>query len=101
MPDLFETLADPHRRALLDVLREGEHSVGALANRLGLPQPSISKQLKTLRDAGLVRSRIDGPRRLYAIDATPLSRLDGWLEAFRPFWLEKLDALSHHLTRSD
>ncbi|HLY56827.1 MAG TPA: metalloregulator ArsR/SmtB family transcription factor [Stellaceae bacterium] len=101
MTDAFEALADPTRRAILALLRRGERPAGALVESLGLPQPNVSKQLKTLREAGLVRSRIDGPRRLYSLNPFPLAALDAWLSAYRPFWAEKLDTLGDHLQWSD
>jgi DNA-binding transcriptional ArsR family regulator len=97
----FEALADPIRRDILALLRQGEQPAGALVQALGLPQPRISKHLKTLRQAGLVRARIDGPRRLYSLDPIPLAELDAWLAPYRVFWAEKLDALGDHLNRSD
>lgn len=98
---VFEALADPVRRDILALLRSGEQPAGALVGALGLPQPSVSKQLKTLREAGLVRARVDGPRRLYSIDPAPLAALDAWLAPYRAFWADKLDALGEHLKRSD
>jgi DNA-binding transcriptional ArsR family regulator len=97
----FEALADPVRRDILALLRQGEQPAGALVAALALKQPSVSKHLKTLRAAGLVRARIDGPRRLYSLDPAPLAELDTWLEPFRRFWAAKLDALGDHLNRSD
>lgn len=97
----FTAIADPVRREILALLRNGEQPAGALVERLGLPQPNISKHLKTLREAGLVRIRIDGPRRLYSLDPAPLAELDHWLAPYRAFWSAKLDALGDHLNRSD
>lgn len=98
---IFEALADPVRRDILALLREGECPAGALVEALGLPQPSVSKHLKTLRIAGLVRARIDGPRRYYRLDPAPLAALDAWLAPYRAFWAGRLDALGDHLKRSD
>ncbi|GGF03010.1 transcriptional regulator [Aliidongia dinghuensis] len=97
----FEALADPVRRRILDLLRQGEQPAGALVEALALRQPSVSKHLKTLREAGLVRIRVDGPRRLYSLDPEPLAALDAWLAPYRHFWADKLDALGDHLRRSD
>lgn len=97
----FEALADPVRREILALLRHGEQTAGALVAALARPQPSVSKHLKALRKAGLVRARIDGPRRLYSLDPTPLVELDAWLAPYRQFWAAKLDALGDHLSRSD
>ena len=97
----FTAIADPVRREVSALLRNGEQPAGALVETLGLPQPNISKHLKTLRKAGLVRIRIDGPRRLYSLDPAPLAELDHWLAPYRAFWSAKLDALGDHLMRSD
>src|SRR6516162_3326590 len=94
----IEVLAEPSRRQILDVLRDGEQSVNALVTRLGLSQPSISKHLKVLRDAGLVEVRPDGQRRLYRLRAEPLIELDEWLEPYRQLWRTSLDRLERHLT---
>jgi DNA-binding transcriptional ArsR family regulator len=98
---VFEALADPVRRDILGLLRDGERPAGTLVELLGLAQPRISKHLKTLRQAGLVRVRIDGPRRLYRLDPIKLAELDAWLAPYRVFWADKLDALGDHLRRSD
>jgi DNA-binding transcriptional ArsR family regulator len=97
----FAALADPVRRDILALLRNGEQSAGALVEALALPQPNVSKQLKALREAGLVRIRIDGPWRFYSLDPGPLAELDAWLAPYRAFWSDKLDALGDHLDRSD
>ena len=76
-------------------------TAGALVTALALPQPRISKHLKTLREAGLVHARIDGPRRLYSLDPAPLAELDAWLAPYRIFWAARRDALGDHLNRSD
>jgi DNA-binding transcriptional ArsR family regulator len=101
MLDPFEAVADPTRRAILALLRGGEQPAGTLVQTLGLPPPSVSKQLKILREAGMVHARVDGPRRLYSLDPAPLVELDAWLAAYRPFSAAKLDALDDHLKRSD
>jgi DNA-binding transcriptional ArsR family regulator len=97
----FSALADPVRRDILILLQRGERPAGALVEALSLPQPSVSKHLKVLRDAGLVQVRVDGPSRIYSLDPAPLIELDSWLAPFRSFWAEKLDALGDHLSRSD
>lgn len=97
----FTAIADPVRRQILALLREGEQPAGTLVERLALPQPNVSKHLKALKQAGLVRIRIDGPRRLYSLDPAPLAELDDWLRPYREFWASKLDALGEHLKRSD
>ncbi len=83
------------------MLRAGEVPAGTLVETLDLPQPNVSKHLKVLREVGLVRMRIDGPRRLYSLDPGPLLELDAWLQPYREFWAGKLDALGDHLARSD
>ena len=93
----YAALAEPHRRQILDLLRAGERSVGDLVTRLQLSQPGVSKHLKVLREAGLVAARADGKRRLYALRAEPLAEVDAWLEPYRAFWTERLDALERHL----
>jgi DNA-binding transcriptional ArsR family regulator len=98
---IFNTIADPVRRDILALLRQGEQPAGALVETLDLPQPNVSKHLKALRAAGLVRIRVDGPRRFYSLDPAPLAELDEWLAPYRAFWSAKLDALGDHLSRSD
>jgi DNA-binding transcriptional ArsR family regulator len=96
----IEVLADRSRRDILDALRDGEQSVNALVTRLGVSQPSVSKHLKVLRDAGLVDVRPDGQRRLYRLRPEPLMELDTWLEPYRQLWRTSLDKLERHLTDS-
>ena len=86
----FQVLAEPHRRHLLDLLREGERSVTELVGGLGLSQPGVSKHLRVLREAGLVRVRVDAQRRLYALRPQPLDELHEWLEPYRRLWSEHL-----------
>ncbi|MCD6014837.1 MAG: ArsR family transcriptional regulator [Solirubrobacterales bacterium] len=93
----FEVLAEPSRRRILDLLRDRERSVGDLVERVGLSQPGVSKHLRVLRDAGLVRVRTDAQRRLYGVRAEPLAEIDAWLEPFRRLLAEQLDALERHL----
>lgn len=93
----FEVLAEPSRRRILDLLRDRERSVGDLVERVGLSQPGVSKHLRVLRDAGLVRVRTDAQRRLYGVRAEPLAEIDAWLEPFRRLMAEQLDALERHL----
>ena len=97
----FTAIADPVRRDILALLRKGEQPAGTLVDALALPQPNVSKHLKVLRAAGLVRIRVDGPRRFYSLDPAPLAELDEWLAQYREFWSGKLDALGDHLQRSD
>jgi DNA-binding transcriptional ArsR family regulator len=97
MATTFELVADASRRQILDLLRERERSVGELVARLGLTQPAVSKHLRTLREAGLVRVRRDAQRRWYQLHAEPLTELDAWLQPYRQFWASRLDALERHL----
>src|SRR5512138_2495154 len=94
---LFEILAEPNRRRVLDLLREQEHTVGELVDALGMSQPAVSKHLRVLRDAGLVEARIDAQRRIYTLRAEPLADVDAWLAPYRRFWRGKLAALHRHL----
>ena len=93
MVNTFELLADATRRRLIETLREGEYSVGALVERLRLSQPSVSKHLRVLREAGLASVRKDAQRRIYRLNGERLRELDAWLEPFRASWGERLDAL--------
>jgi DNA-binding transcriptional ArsR family regulator len=93
----FEVLAEPTRRRILDQLRDGERPVGQLVTELQLTQPTVSKHLRALKDAGLVQVRPDAQRRYYRLRVEPLRELDAWLEPYRRFWDERLDALGHHL----
>jgi len=93
----YAALAEPNRRQILDLLRVGERSVGDLVDRLTLSQPGVSKHLKVLREAGLVDVRSHGKQRLYALRSQPLAEVDAWLEPYRAFWSQQLDALERHL----
>jgi DNA-binding transcriptional ArsR family regulator len=93
----FELLAEPHRRRILDLLRDGERAVGELVDRLGMSQPSVSKHLRVLRESGLVDVRIDAQRRLYRLRPGPLAEIDEWIEPYRRFWDDRFDALERHL----
>jgi DNA-binding transcriptional ArsR family regulator len=97
----FEVLAEPQRRRILDLLRDGERPVGDLVAALSIAQPTVSKHLRVLKEAGLVRLRPDGRRRCYSVRAEPLQELDAWLEPYRRLWSDRLDALEHHLDDMD
>ena len=97
MATSFELLADPTRRRLLDELRKGEHSVGALVERLEMNQPAVSKQLRVLREAGLATVRVDAQRRIYRLNPEGLKEIDAWLAPFRAFWEGRLDAMERTL----
>ncbi|MFF9817368.1 ArsR/SmtB family transcription factor [Streptomyces sp. NPDC014006] len=94
---LWAALADPHRRAIVALLLERPRSVGEIVEARGLSQPSTSKHLKVLRQAGLVRVRQDAQRRVYALDPAPIAALDAWLAPYRRLWNTSLDALGRHL----
>jgi DNA-binding transcriptional ArsR family regulator len=95
----LEVLAEPRRRAILDLLRDGERPVGELVDRLGLSQPGVSKHLRVLKDAGLVEARPEAQRRLYRIRPEPLAELDDWLASYRRLWMTHLNRLEDHLDR--
>jgi DNA-binding transcriptional ArsR family regulator len=97
MATTFEVLAEPTRRHILDLLREREWSVGELVSRLTISQPGVSKHLRVLREAGLVEVRTDAQRRWYGLRAEPLTEVDAWLEPYRRFWAQRLDALEEYL----
>lgn len=99
--ETFQVLAEPSRRVLLEALLGGEAPVNTLVAFSGLSQPVVSKHLRILREAGLVRVRPEGQRRLYSLRAEPLQGLDEWLEPYRRFWSERLDALEAHLARGE
>jgi DNA-binding transcriptional ArsR family regulator len=99
MESTFATIAEPNRRAILSLLASSERSVGEIEEQLQLPQPSVSKHLRVLREAGFVESRVDAQRRLYRIRPEPLMEVDAWLAPFRRFWSVHVDALERHLDR--
>jgi DNA-binding transcriptional ArsR family regulator len=101
MASAFEVLAEPNRRALLGLLASSERSVGELERQLRLSQPSVSKHLKVLREAGFVESRVEGQRRVYRLRPEPLMELESWLAPFRRFWSAHVDALERHLDRME
>ena len=94
---LFEILAEPTRRHVLDLLREQELTVGELVDALDMSQPAVSKHLRVLRDAGLVEARVDAQRRIYSLRPEPLAEMDAWLAPYRKFWRGKLAALQRHI----
>jgi DNA-binding transcriptional ArsR family regulator len=101
MESAFAILAEPRRRAILTLLAAAERSVGDIEQQLQLSQPSVSKHLRVLREAGFVDSRVDAQRRLYRIRPEPLMQVDAWLAPFRRYWSTQLDALERHLDRMD
>ena len=99
MESIFEIIAEPNRRAILSLLASSEQSVGQIERQLRMSQPSVSKHLRVLREAGFVESTVDAQRRLYRLKPEPLQELDAWLAQFRRFWSAHVDALERHLDR--
>jgi DNA-binding transcriptional ArsR family regulator len=97
----FDVLAEPSRRRILDLLRQGESAVGQVVTELGMSQPAVSKHLRVLRDAGVVEARVDAQRRLYRVRPEPLREIDDWLAPYRTLWDTSLDALGSHLDRTE
>src|SRR5688500_16888952 len=97
--DTLTALPDPPRRRLVALLARGAGAAGELAERFPVSRPAISRHLRVLREAGLVRSRTEGKRRLYALDPRPLRELDDWLEPYRDLWAQRLDALDTEIAR--
>ncbi|MDI1475171.1 metalloregulator ArsR/SmtB family transcription factor [Polyangium sp. y55x31] len=101
--EAFDVLGDPVRRRILELLADGEQSSGAITEviqrEFGISQPAVSLHLKVLRDSGFATVRAEGTRRLYAVDVRPLQEVDLWLDRFRRFWEQRLDALATELAR--
>ena len=101
MESSFAIIAEPNRRAILSLLASSEQSVGELERRLRMPQTSVSKHLRVLREAGFVEPRVEAQRRVYRLNPGPLREIDAWLEQFRRFWSKHVDALERHLDNMD
>jgi DNA-binding transcriptional ArsR family regulator len=101
MESVFEIIAEPNRRAILGLLVSSQQSVGEIERQLRMPQPTVSKHLRVLRDAGFVESTVDAQRRLYRLKPGPFQEFDDWLSQFRRFWSAHIDALERHLDRMD
>src|SRR5579862_8125449 len=101
MESVFEIIAEPNRRAILGLLVSSQQSVGEIERRLRMPQPTVSKHLRVLRDAGFVESTVDAQRRLYRLKPEPLREVDAWLAPFRRYWSAHIDALERHLDRME
>jgi DNA-binding transcriptional ArsR family regulator len=99
MESVFEIIAEPNRRAILSLLVSSQQSVGEIERQLGMAQPTVSKHLRVLREAGFVESTVDAQRRLYRLKPEPLQELDAWMDQFRRFWSAHVDALERHLDR--
>ena len=101
MESSFAILAEPSRRTILSLLASSERSVGEIERRLRMPQTSVSKHLRVLREAGFVAARVDAQRRVYRLRPEPLMEVDAWLAPFRRFWTPHVDALERHLDRME
>ncbi len=101
MESVFEIIAEPNRRAILSLLVSTERSVGEIERQLGMAQPTVSKHLRVLREAGFVESTVDAQRRLYRLKPEPFQEVDVWLAQFRRFWSAHVDALERHLDRME
>jgi DNA-binding transcriptional ArsR family regulator len=98
---VFGIIAEPNRRAILSLLVSSQRSVGEIERQLRMPQPTVSKHLRVLREAGFVESTVDAQRRLYRLKPEPFQEFDAWLAQFRRFWSAHLEALERHLDRMD
>ncbi len=101
MESIFEVIAEPNRRAILSLLVSSQQSVGEIERQLRMPQPTVSKHLRVLRETGFVESTVAAQRRLYRLNPEPLQQLDAWLAQFRRFWSAHVDALERHLDRME
>src|SRR6478672_6543488 len=101
MESVFEIIAEPNRRAILSLLASSEQSVGEIERQLQMTQPTVSKHLRVLRDAGVVEATVDAQRRLYRLNPESLLEVDEWLAPFRELWSAHVDALERHLDRMD
>jgi DNA-binding transcriptional ArsR family regulator len=101
MTSVFEIIAEPNRRAILSLLVSSQQSVGEIERHLRMPQPTVSKHLRVLREAGFVESTVDAQRRLYRLKPRPFQLVDAWLAQFREYWSVHVDALERHLDRMD
>src|SRR5881392_4349368 len=101
MESSFAIIAEPNRRTILSLLASSERSVGEIERRLRIPQTSVSKHLRVLREAGFVEARVEAQRRVYRLRPQPLMEVDAWLAPFRRFWTAHVDALERHLDRME
>ena len=100
MDTAFEIIAEPNRRAILSLLASSQQSVGEIERQLRMSQPTVSKHLRVLREAGFVESTVDAQRRLYRLKPEPLQEVAAWLAPFRRLWSAHVDALERHLDRT-
>ncbi len=98
---MFEIIAEPNRRAILSLLVSSQQSVGEIERQLRMAQPTVSKHLRVLREAGFVESTVDAQRRLYRLKPEPFQEVDAWLAPFRRFWSAHVDALERHLNEKE
>lgn len=98
---VFEVLAEPNRRAILGLLVLTQMSVGDIERQLHMPQPTVSKHLRVLREAGFVEATVDAQKRIYRLRPEPFQEVDAWLAQFRRFWSTHIDALERHLDQMD
>ena len=98
---MFEVIAELNRCSILNLLVSSQQSVGEIERQLRMPQPTVSKHLRVLREAGFVESTVDAQRRLYRLKSEPLQEIDAWLAPFRRFWSAHVDALERHLDQMD
>ena len=101
MESSFTIIAEPNRRAILGLLASSERSVGEIERRLRMPQTSVSKHLRVLREAGFVEARVEAQKRVYRVRPEPLREVDAWLAPFRRLWERHVDALERHLDRME
>lgn len=97
--EALEALADPTRRRIVELLADGERSAGEIAAEFETSRPGVSRHLRVLREHGLVQAREEAQRRIYSLDPAPLAELDAWLDRYRRFWPNRLDALDTEITR--
>ena len=101
MGPVFAIIAEPNRRAILTLLASSPRTVGEIERQLRMSQPTVSKHLRILRDAGFVEATVDAQRRVYRLKPEPLHELDTWVAQFRRLWSAHVDALERHLDRLD
>ena len=101
MESVFEIIAEPNRRAILSLLISSQQSVGEIERQLSMPQTTVSKHLRVLREAGFVEAAVEAQRRLYRLRPEPFQEVDAWLDPFRRFWSTHVDALERHLDRME
>jgi DNA-binding transcriptional ArsR family regulator len=99
--EVFEALADPTRRRIVELLAENERSAGEVAKHFRVSRPAVSKHLRVLREAGVVNARGEAQRRIYRLEPRALGEAEGWLARHRQFWEQRLDALQQHLEKEE